>query len=132
MAAIDRAVKAARAEKERPSLIKIRTHIAYGSPNKVDTAGAHGSPLGADEVKKVKEFFDFDPEQSFVVPGKVLEFYRAAGEKGIALEEEWNKLFAAYKQEYPDLAGEYEMALQDKLPQDWEKKIPGLDRKSVV
>jgi transketolase len=122
--AINRAVQAAREETTRPSLIKIRTHIAYGSPNKHDTAGAHGSPLGADEVKLVKEFFGFDPNQSFVVPGKVLEYYRAAGEKGIGLEKEWNDLFARYKQEYPELAAEYEMALQDKLPQGWEKKIP--------
>lgn len=122
--AINRAVQAARQETNRPSLIKVRTHIAYGSPNKHDTAGAHGSPLGADEVKLVKEFFGFDPEQSFVVPGKVLEFYRAAGEKGVGLEKEWNDLFAKYKQEFPDLAAEYEAALQDKLPQGWEKKLP--------
>lgn len=122
--AINRAVQAAREETTRPSLIKIRTHIAYGSPNKHDTAGAHGSPLGVEEVKLVKEFFGFDPNQSFVVPGKVLEFYRAAGEKGIGLEKEWNDLFARYKQEYPDLAVDYEMALQDKLPQGWEKKLP--------
>jgi transketolase len=122
--AINRAVQAAREETTRPSLIKIRTHIAYGSPNKHDTAGAHGSPLGVEEVKLVKEFFGFDPNQSFVVPGKVLEFYRAAGEKGIGLEKEWDDLFARYKQEYPDLAAEYEMALQDKLPQGWEKKLP--------
>ena len=124
VAAINRAVQAAREETTRPSLIKIRTHIAYGSPNKHDTAGAHGSPLGVEEVKLVKEFFGFDPNQSFVVPGKVLEFYRAAGEKGIGLEKEWNDLFARYKQEYPDLAVDYEMALQDKLPQGWEKKLP--------
>lgn len=122
--AINRAVQAARDEVNRPSLIKIRTHIAYGSPNKHDTAGAHGSPLGAEEVRLVKEFYGFDPDQSFVVPGKVLEFYRAAGEKGIGLEKEWNDLFARYRQEYPDLAAEYEAALQDKLPQGWDKKIP--------
>lgn len=124
VAAINRAVQAAREEVNRPSLIKVRTHIAYGSPNKHDTAAAHGSPLGADEVRLVKEFFGFDPDQSFVVPGKVLEFYRAAGEKGIGLEKEWNDLFARYKQEYPDLAAEYEAALQDRLPQGWDKKIP--------
>src|ERR1700761_4075916 len=122
--AVSNAINNAKIEISKPSLIKVRSHIAYGSPNKVDTAGAHGSPLGADEVKKVKEFFGFDPEQSFVVPGKVLEFYRAAGEKGVALEEEWNDLFAKYKQEFPDLAAEYEMALQDKLPTGWEKKLP--------
>lgn len=122
--AIDEAVKAARAETSRPSLIKVRTHIAYGSPNKVDTAGAHGSALGVEEVKLVKKFFGFDPEQSFVVPGKVLEFYRAAGEKGVGLEKEWNDLFAAYKKKYPELALEYEDASNDQLPRGWETKLP--------
>ncbi|GGA99148.1 transketolase [Puia dinghuensis] len=122
--AIDRAIKAAREETSRPSLISVRTHIAYGSPNKVDTAAAHGAPLGADEVKLVKEFFGFDPEQSFVVPGKVLEYYRAAGAKGIQLQEQWEALFDAYRKEYPELAVEYEMALKEKLANGWEKKIP--------
>lgn len=124
VAAIERAVRQAREETARPSLIKVRTHIAYGSPNKVDTAAAHGSPLGSDEVKLVKQFYGFDPNESFVVPGKVLEYYRAIGEKGMKLEEDWNKLFEAYKKEYPELAAEYEMALQDKIPTGWEKKLP--------
>ncbi|HWB91040.1 MAG TPA: transketolase [Puia sp.] len=123
-AAINRAVQAAREEKTRPSLIKIRTHIAYGSPNKHDTAAAHGSPLGADEVKLVKQVFGFDPEKSFVVPDEVLEYYHSVGEKGVALEKEWNDLFDRYKQQYPDLAAEYEAGLQDKLPQNWAKKLP--------
>lgn len=122
--AINQAIKNAREEKTRPSLIKVRTHIAYGSPNKHDTAAAHGSPLGADEVRLVKQVFGFNPDQSFVVPGEVLEYYRGAGEKGIALEKEWNELFDRYKREFPDLAAEYEMALQDKLPQNWAKKLP--------
>jgi len=90
----------------------------------VDTAAAHGSALGVDEVRLVKEFFGFDPNESFVVPGKVLEYYRAAGAKGAAPEQEWNDLFSKYKKEFPELAAEYEAALQDKLPQGWEKKIP--------
>ncbi len=122
--AIERAVTNARNETKRPSLIKVRTHIAYGSPNKVDTAGAHGSPLGADEVKLVKQFFGFDPNESFVVPGKVLEYYRAIGEKGIGEEQKWNSLFDSYRQNYPELAAEYEAVLQDKLPDGWEKKLP--------
>jgi len=113
VAAIARALKNAREETARPSLIKVRTHIAYGSPNKVDTAGAHGAPLGADEVKLVKEFFGFDPALSFVVPDEVLKFYRAAGEKGAELEKKWKDLFAAYKKKYPELAAEYERAKND-------------------
>ena len=123
--AIDRAVKAAKAETGRPSLIKIRTHIGYGSPNKVDSAEAHGSALGVDEVRLVKEFFGFDPNQSFVVPKDVAEFYRSAGGKGARLEQDWNALFERYKLQYPELAAAYEMALKDQLPRDWEKKLPG-------
>ena len=123
--AIDRAVKAAKAETGRPSLIKIRTHIGYGSPNKVDSAEAHGSALGVDEVRLVKEFFGFDPNQSFVVPKEVAEFYRSAGGKGARLEQDWNALFERYKLQYPELAAAYEMALKDQLPRDWEKKLPG-------
>jgi transketolase len=124
LAAITRAVANAIDEKQRPSLIKVRTHIAYGSPNKVDTAGAHGAPLGEDEVRLVKEFFGFDPNESFVVPGKVLEFYRAAGEKGMQQHNEWTVLFAGYKKKYPELALEYEQALRDQLPAGWEDKLP--------
>jgi transketolase len=122
--AIAPAVQIAREETRRPSLIKVRTHIAYGSPNKVDTAGAHGSPLGADEVKLVKKFFGFDPEQSFVVPPKVLEYYRGIGEKGKSLEKDWNKLFEGYRGKYPELAAEYERVSRDELPEGWEKKLP--------
>lgn len=122
--AIEEAIEQARQETGRPSLIKVRTHIAYGSPNKVDTAGAHGSPLGADEVKAVKKFFHFDPDQSFVVPGKVLEYFRNIGEKGMEKEAAWNKLYDAYRQKYPQLAMEYEDGLSGKLPASWEKKVP--------
>jgi transketolase len=122
--AIDRAVQAARAETGRPSIIKIRTHIGYGSPNKVDSAEAHGSALGVEEVKLVKKFFGFDPAQSFVVPQEVQEYYRAVGEAGAGLEQEWKALFEQYRAKYPELAAEYELALKGQLPKDWEKKLP--------
>lgn len=124
IAAIANAVRNARAETQRPSLIKVRTQIAYGSPNKVNTAGAHGSPLGEEEVKLVKSFFGFDPAQSFVVPEEVLAYYRAIGEKGAILEKKWLELFASYKEKYPELAAEYERASKGQLPQDWQKELP--------
>jgi transketolase len=124
LAAIRQAVRQAREVTTRPSLIKVRTHIGYGSPNKVDTASAHGSALGPEEVRLVKEGFGFNPDESFVIPGKVLDFYRQAGEKGIGLEKEWDALFEAYKKEYPEQAAEYEAILQGKMPEGWEKKIP--------
>ncbi len=123
-AAIREAIHNAQAETTRPSLIKIRTHIGYGSPHKVDTANAHGSPLGAEEVRLVKENFGFNPDESFVVPEKVLGFYRTAGAKGAALEKDWNVLLESYKKQYPALAAEYESMRQGRLPDGWEKKIP--------
>jgi transketolase len=123
-AAVRDAIHNAQAETTRPSFIKIRTHIGYGSPNKSDTAGAHGSPLGSEEVRLVKKAFGFNPDESFIVPEKVLEFYRVAGARGAALEKEWNGLLDNYKKQYPDLAAEYDAMLRGKLPDGWEKKIP--------
>ncbi|HEV3414598.1 MAG TPA: transketolase [Puia sp.] len=123
-AAIRDAIRNAQTETTRPSLIKIRTHIGYGSPNKVDSASAHGSPLGAEELKLVKKGFGFNPDESFVIPDKVAEFYRKAGEKGAPVEKDWNTLFDAYKKQYPDLAAEFEAMQIGKLPAGWEKKIP--------
>jgi len=122
--AISVAVRNARAEISKPSLIKVRTQIAYGSPNKANTAGAHGSPLGADEVKLVKQFFGFDPEKSFEVSDEVLKYYRDMGAKGAPMEEEWNKLYAKYKAEFPELAAELEMAGKEELPEGWDANLP--------
>ncbi len=118
------AITNAQAENQKPSLINVRSLIAYGSPNKSGTAGSHGSPLGADEVKLVKEFFGFDPDKSFNVPAEVLEYYHAAGAKGVGKEEKWNKLFADYKAQYPELAEEYELAVAGKLPKGWADNLP--------
>jgi transketolase len=122
--AIEDALKKAKAETEKPSLIKLRTHIGYGSPNKMDTAAAHGSPLGADEVKLVKKFFGFDPDQSFVVAENVLSFYRAAGKEGIEKEKTWNNLFNQYREKYPVEANEYVSTSNGKLPGGWKEKLP--------
>ena len=124
-AAIRDAIERAQQEKDRPSFIRVRTHIGFGSPNKVDTASAHGSALGAEELKLVKKGFGFNPDESFVIPEKVAEFYRKAGEKGAPVEAAWNTLFDNYKQEYPDLAAEFEGMKGGKLPDGWEKKITG-------
>jgi transketolase len=122
--AIAAAIEKAKETTDRPSLIKVRTHIAYGSPNKVDTAGAHGSPLGEPEVKLVKKNFGFDPDQYFVIPDKVLNYYREAGKKGLQLEKQWTDLYKKYKKEYPELASEYELFSSGKLPNGWKDKLP--------
>jgi transketolase len=122
--AIRQAIQRAQAETTRPSLIKVRTHIGYGSPNKIDTAAAHGSPLGAEELKLVKKGFGFNPDESFVIPPDVLAFYRKAGEKGAALQKEWSTVLETYKKQYPGLAAEWEAMQAEKLPDGWEKKLP--------
>jgi len=122
--AIINAVRNAKSETQKPSLIKVRTQIAYGSPNKVNTAGSHGSPLGADEIKLVKEFFGFDPEKSFYVPEEVDTYYQAAGKKGTEANAKWDELFAKYKEEFPELAAEYERASNDELPENWKEALP--------
>ncbi|HWD88275.1 MAG TPA: transketolase [Mucilaginibacter sp.] len=122
--AISNAINNARIEISKPSLIKVRSHIAYGSPNKVDTAGAHGSPLGGDEVKLVKKFFGFDPEQSFVVPDEVLKYYHDCGAKGAGIEQKWNDLFAEYEKKFPELAAEYKALDKGELPKGWDADLP--------
>ena len=98
--ALELAIINAKAETQKPSLIRVRSLIAYGSPNKSGTAGSHGEFKNllvlakADELKLVKEFFGFDPDKSFNVPDEVLDFYRKAGARGEKGEEKWNKLFA--------------------------------------
>jgi transketolase len=122
--ALSNAVKNAQEEMSRPSLIKIRTHIGYGSPNKVDKASAHGSPLGEPEVKLVKKNFGFDPDQFFEIPDEVLKYYREAGGKGAKKEQEWNALYKNYKEKYPALANEYELLSHGKLPEGWKENLP--------
>ncbi|MBW4889167.1 transketolase [Mucilaginibacter sp. HMF5004] len=118
------ALRNAKAEKQKPSLIRVRSLIAYGSPNKAGTAGSHGSPLGADEIKLVKEFFGFDPEKSFNVPAEVEKYYAEAGAKGTAKEEAWKKLFADYKAKFPELAAQFEAAFKGELPAGWADSLP--------
>ncbi|MEO6228502.1 MAG: transketolase [Ferruginibacter sp.] len=124
IAAISKAVQLAREETKRPSLIKVRTHIGYGSPNKVDTAAAHGSPLGADEIKLVKKNFGFDPEKSFYVPDEVLSYYRDIAQKGNEAEQSWIELFNAYKEIFPELAKEFEKVNSGQLPEGWSNPLP--------
>ncbi|WP_118951974.1 transketolase [Taibaiella helva] len=122
--AIAVALRNAKAETQRPSLIKVRTQIAYGSPNKVDTAGAHGSPLGEEEVRAVKTFLGFDPDQHFYIPEDVLQYYRDIGKKGTELEQQWQEQFERYRKAYPELAAAWEQSARGELSAGWEQKLP--------
>ncbi len=122
--AIDAAIKAARAETERPSIILVRTIIGFGAPHKQNTFEVHGSPLGVDEVKAAKENLGWTLDPAFYIPGEALEHFREALDRGGQLEKDWNARFAAYKKEYPDLARELELAMRGDLPANWDADIP--------
>ena len=117
------AIANAQAETDRPSLVVVRSHIAFGAPHAVDTAKAHGSPLGADEVRATKEALGWDPDQTFVVPQEVAEHMNKV-ERGIALEGEWQRGFDAWSAKYPALREEWELAHSGKPKPGWVEALP--------
>ncbi|MCC6805127.1 MAG: transketolase, partial [Anaerolineae bacterium] len=121
--AIDQAITAAKETRDRPSLIVIKTVIGYGSPNKGGTSEAHGSPLGADEIRLVKEFYGW-PQEAFYVPGEALEHFRESVDKGAKEEAAWNEKLAAWRAAFPELAAEWDRALAGELPAGWDADIP--------
>jgi len=124
LAAIDAALQAARAETTRPSLILVRTHIGYGSPNKHDSFAAHGSPLGADEVRLTRQNLGWPTEPPFLIPEPALAHFRQALARGERDEAAWNERMAAYAQAFPELAGELQRSLRGELPPDWDADMP--------
>src|SRR6476620_4678697 len=119
--AIAEAITAAR-EDDRPSLIAVRTHIGYGSPNRQDSQKAHGQPLGVDEVRLVKESYGWDPDKSFYVPDDALRLFREAVPAGEALAEVWDEAMDAYASDHPDLAAELRRRLTspERLANGWD------------
>jgi transketolase len=122
--ALDAAVRAAQAETGRPSLIVVRTHIAYGSPNKVDTAEAHGSPLGEEEVRLTKQALGWPSLEPFFVPEDALAEWRKCRERGAALESEWQRRYEAFAAAQPKESKELERRLRGELPAGWDADIP--------
>src|SRR5512144_488164 len=118
LAAIEAAITAARAETERPSLICVRSHIGYGSPHRQDSFEAHGSPLGADEVKLTKQKLGWPTEPDFLIPPEAGNHLREAQGRGAKLEAEWNERFGEYRIAYPELAEELERRMRGELPED--------------
>jgi transketolase len=121
--AMEAAIKQAQQEKNKPTLIKLRTTIGFGSLQQ-GTHGVHGSPLKADDIKQLKEKFGFNPDQSFVVPQEVYDLYGKHSSNGAALEEEWNKLLAKYSEKYATEAADLKRRLTGDLPEGWEKHLP--------
>lgn len=123
-AAIAKAIEAARGETNRPSLILVRTHIGYGSPNKQDNFSAHGSPLGEDELKATKIALGWPTTEKFYLPAEAVGFFRRALPAGKAAESKWNSDFAAYRMAFPNEAAELEQMIAGKLPEGWNANLP--------
>ena len=124
LVAIDNAIDLAKKETGRPSIIMIRTHIGFGSPNKQDTAEVHGTALGEEEIKLTKKNYGWDPEKQFFVPDEALALFRKAIEEGKKKEDAWQKLFAEYKKQNPDLALELENIRKGDFGEEWKKALP--------
>jgi len=129
--AIEAAIEAAKAETAKPSFIAVRTVIGYGSP-RAGTNKAHGEALGPVDTAATKKFFGFPEDKNFYVPDDALANWRKTGERGAALEADWNKLFAAYEQAFPDLAAEFERTQAGKLKSGWDKSIPSFPAEKPV
>ena len=122
--AIENAIEKARQETSRPSLIIIRTHIGYGSPNKQDTFEAHGSPLGEEEVKLTRQNLGWPDEPLFYIPEDAKNHFLKAVEKGRKAENEWQSKWLEYKKQYADSAEELRQLTEGELPDGWDSQIP--------
>jgi transketolase len=121
--AVDRALQAAQAD-PRPSMIVARTHIGYGSPNKVDSSKAHGSPLGEDEVRLTKRAYGWPEDKQFYVPDEALVHFRKALDRGAAAQRDWQSRFDAYAAAFPREVSDLRDALADRLPAVWDSDLP--------
>ena len=130
--AIAQAVEQACAERKRPSLIRIRTHIGYGSPNRQDTSAAHGKALGVEEVKLTKKNYGWPPEPAFYVPDAALSEFRKCRERGAQLETEWNRRFDRYREAHPGEAAEFTAMIERRLPPNWDSELPVFTPKDTI
>ena len=110
---------------DRPTLIRVNSHIGYGSPHKQDTNAAHGEPLGEEEVRLVKKFYGWPEDAKFLVPDGVLESFRnGIGKRGGELHKKWETLFTDYAKKFPQLAAQIKLMQHRELPQGWDKSLP--------
>lgn len=124
VASLEAAIEQAKAVTDKPTLIVVRTHIAFGSPNKVDTEGAHGAPLGEDEIKLTKEAYGYPSQEPFFVPDEARELYSWIPQRGDELFKEWEGNFDAYRADNPELAAELDRLQVGELPDGWDADIP--------
>jgi len=122
--ALDEAIAEARAENGRPSLLAVRTHIGYGSPNKQDTAASHGAPLGEEEIVRTKQALGWPEAATFHVPNPVYDHMSTLAAGGSASHAEWDSVMDAYKADHPELATQFESWQAGELAPGWEDVLP--------
>jgi transketolase len=122
---LERALRTFKRTPDRPTLIIVDSHIAYGSPNKQDTSAAHGEPLGEEEIRLTKRNYGWPEEAKFLVPEEVLRhFQEGTGKRGSALRTAWMDAFTAYRERYPELADQLYRMQHRQLPEGWDKDLP--------
>ena len=121
LSSITQALEACIKQTRKPSLIKVKTTIGFGSPNKQNTAEVHGSPLGEEETRLTKEAYGWDPDKEFFVPEETLDHFRQTVENGRVIESEWNKKLKGYKDKYPKLSETLDLFMNKSRPLDWER-----------
>jgi len=130
--ALDEAIRAAKAETSRPSIIALRTVIGWPAPTKQNTGGIHGSKLGTDEVAGLKEVLGFDPAKNFHIDQEVLDHAREVVTRGADLHESWNETFNSWKSANPEEAALLERLQAGKLPEGWTEKLPVFEPGSTM
>jgi transketolase len=124
---LERAAEEARGVRDRPSLVIVRSHIGYGSPNKQDTYQAHGSPLGEDEVRATKEVYGWPADKTFYIPDEAREPFKDAAERGRRLVDEWEGKLASFRESNAGAAAELELIMDGRLPDGWDRDVPRFD-----
>ena len=132
LVALTKAIDAAIAETSRPSLIRVRSHIGYGSPHRQDSSEAHGKALGVEEVKLTKEFYGWPVEPPFYVPDVALTEFRKCVERGAQFESDWNKRFESYAKANPLDAAEFRSIMARELPAGWDSDLPVFTPKDAL
>ncbi len=115
---------AAALKNDRPTLIIVNSHIGFGSPHLQDTAKAHGSPLGEEEIRLTKENYGWNPDRTFYVPQEVLEYQKQNIERGNKVQEKWDALFKEYQKAHPELADEFLTMQSAKFSESWQRELP--------
>ncbi|MBU8968123.1 MULTISPECIES: transketolase [Bacillus] len=119
------AIEKAKQSTDKPTLIEVKTTIGFGSPNRAGTSGVHGAPLGIEEAKLTKEAYSWTFEEDFHVPSEVYDHFKTAvKDAGQKKESAWNELFEQYEKEYPELAAQLKLAIEGKLPENWDQEVP--------